>query len=376
MAARDRLLPTGVPDHAPEATSTPTASLLSGLSSAVRGLDIAPSASDSATMPDVPDHPTPTIDKSPCVVGDTARADALIGAYLLRLRVERNLSANTLRNYRTDLGHFFEWWARVSDGDPATLTRARFREYLTLLHDGDVARGSIARKVSTVHSFYRDLVQTGVLKTDPLREVRPPKKAKLLPRILTEADVAALLAAPTLETDTGVRDRAVMELLYAAGLRVRELTGLDVGDVDLHECTARVTGKGNRQRIALFGDPAERALRTYVITVRPRMVSTANERALFLNRDGGRLSPRAVELLVRKYAIAVGIDQRAYPHLLRHSFATHMLDGGADLRIVQELLGHSSAATTQIYTHVTEARQRQTYNDAFYNQWQPRKPRP
>jgi tyrosine recombinase XerC len=307
--------------------------------------------------------------------GERGRADGLLDAYLARLRVERNLSDYTLRNYRTDIGHFLDWWQREEGSDPLSVTRPTFRRYLAALDADGVARASVARKVSTVHTFYRHLADEGVLPADPLRELKPPKKPQTLPRILKEDAIRALLAAPDPETETGVRDRAILELLYAAGLRVRELTGLDLGDADLDEQTLRVTGKGNKQRIVLFGDPAERALRLYLKTVRPKLARDAKQRALFLNKDGGRLSPRAVELLVRRYAAAAGIDERAYPHLLRHSFATHMLDGGADVRIVQELLGHTSASTTQIYTHVTEARQRQVYTDAFYNQWQPRKAR-
>lgn len=305
----------------------------------------------------------------------TSPIQAQITSYLARLRVERNLSANTMRNYQTDLAHFFDWWERTEGTDPLAVTRPAFRRYLAALDSDGVVRGSVARKVSTVHTFYRHLVREGVLAADPLREVKPPKKAKTLPRILAEPSIGALLSAPDPETESGVRDRAILELLYAAGLRVRELTGLNLGDVDLHELTVRVTGKGNKQRIVLFGEPAEQALRTYLKTVRPKQSRDAKQQALFLNKDGGRLSVRAVELLVRRYAVAAGIDERAYPHLLRHTFATHMLDGGADVRIVQELLGHSSASTTQIYTHVTEQRQRLTYTDAFYNQWQPRKPK-
>jgi site-specific recombinase XerD len=289
------------------------------------------------------------------------------------LQVERNLSPNTLRNYRTDLTHFFDWWERSASGDIRAVTRPGFRQYLAALDAGGVSRGSVQRKVSTIHTFYRDLVREGVLDTDPLAELRPPKKAKILPRVLPAEAIGALLVAPDAETDTGVRDRAMLELLYAAGIRLRELTGLNVEDIDLHEQTVRVTGKGNKQRITLIGEPAARALRAYLKTVRARVTRDPHERALFLNKDGGRLSARRVEILVRRYATAAGIDQRAFPHLLRHTFATHMLDGGADVRIVQELLGHSSASTTQIYTHVTEQRQRQTYTDAFYNEWQPRK---
>ena len=303
---------------------------------------------------------------------DTSRVHTLLDAYLTRLRVERNLSAYTLRNYRADLLHFLQWWELVQGTDPLAVTRSSFRQYLAALDADGVARASIARRVSTIHTFYRHLAQEGVLERDPLHELRPPKKPKTLPRILTEDAVSALLLAPDPSSDTGIRDRAILELLYAAGVRVRELTGLGLDDLDLHERSLRVTGKGNKQRLVLFGEPAERALRTYLKSVRPRLARKLGDKALFLNRDGGRLSPRAVELLVRKYATAAGIDERAYPHLLRHSFATHMLDGGADVRIVQELLGHSSASTTQIYTHVTEQRQRQTYTDAFYNQWQPR----
>lgn len=304
---------------------------------------------------------------------DTTRVHALLDAYLTRLRVERNLSAYTLRNYRADLSHFVHWWEHVQGTDPLMVTRTSFRQYLAALDADGIARGSIARRVSTIHTFYRHLAQEGVLDRDPLHDLRPPKKPKTLPRILGEEAVGALLSAPDPGNDTGVRDRAILELLYAAGVRVRELTGVGLNDLDLHERSLRVTGKGNKQRIVLFGEPAEQALRIYLKMVRPRLARKMGEQALFLNRDGGRLSPRAVELLVRKYAVVAGIDERAYPHLLRHSFATHMLDGGADLRIVQELLGHSSASTTQIYTHVTEQRQRQTYTDAFYNQWQPRR---
>jgi len=270
----------------------------------------------------------------------------LVSAYLARLQAERNLSAYTLRNYRTDLTHFLEWWTRTDRGDPLVITRTSFRTYLAALDADGIARGSVARKVSTIHTFYRDLVQEGVLPTDPLRELKPPRKASLLPRTLDVAEIEQLIAVPNLETDTGVRDRAILELLYAGGIRLRELYALNREDVDLPERTARVTGKGNRQRIVLMGEPAERALRTYLKTVRPHAARDPKQRALFLNKDGGRLSARAVELLVRKYATAAGIDARVHPHLLRHSFATHLLDGGADLRIVQELLGHSSATTT------------------------------
>ena len=221
-------------------------------------------------------------------------AIALIEGYLRVLHAERNLSHFTLRNYRTDLHHFVQWWEQSAGGDILAVTRTSFRRYLAALDAEGIARGSVARKVSTVHSFYRHLVREGVLAADPLLELRPPKKAQTLPRTLTHADIAVLLAAPDAETDTGVRDRAILELLYAAGVRVRELTAIDLGDLDLHDLTVRVTGKGNKQRIAMLGEPAARALRTYLKTVRPRVARDPKQTALFLNKDGGRISPRRV----------------------------------------------------------------------------------
>jgi len=177
----------------------------------------------------------------------------------------------------------------------------------------------------------------------------------------------------------GLRDRAILELLYASGVRVAELVGLDLAALDLRENRVRVRGKGNKERIALFGRPAAEALTRYLAEGRPALAggdslnlnNPTAEQALFLNRDGRRLTARAVQILVRKTGIAAGIGKATHPHLLRHSFATHLLDGGADLRVVQELLGHASAGTTQIYTHVSQARQREVYNAAFYNAWRP-----
>ena len=296
----------------------------------------------------------------------------LVDDYILRLKAERNLAALTLRNYHTDLTHFFDWLAGEGIA-PEAVDRRAFRRYLAALDADGIARASIARKVSTIHTFYRRLVQDGVLPTDPLHGVRSPKQERRLPRMLPEDEVASLLEAPDGDGPTDLRDRAILELLYASGLRVSELTGLDTADVDLDGGTLRVTGKGNKQRVVVLGGPAERALRVYLRDGRPKLARGQAEPALFLNRDGGRLSVRAVQLLVRESGIAAGIEARAHPHLLRHTFATHLLDGGADVRVVQELLGHSKSTTTQIYTHVTEARQRQVYTDAFYNSWHPRR---
>ncbi|MCS7275702.1 MAG: site-specific tyrosine recombinase XerD [Dehalococcoidia bacterium] len=285
-------------------------------------------------------------------------------AYLRHLAAERNLSPYTVRNYRNDLRQFFEFLAR-EELQVASLTRQDFRAYLSLLHQKGTAPASVARKVSTVRSFYRFLVREGAIPSNPLEQVRGPKRPRRLPSYLTYQHVAALIEAADDESPQGIRDRALLELVYAAGVRLSEVVGLDVDDVDLEEATARVMGKGGKERIVLLGTPAVEALRRYLVEARPLLTRDAHERALFLNRDGQRLSGRWVQELVKKYAQRAGIDKRVWPHLLRHSFATHLLDGGADLRVVQELLGHATPTSTQVYLHVTQERQRQRYLEAF-----------
>lgn len=311
----------------------------------------------------MPDHPA-TAEQHPYVVD-----------YLRTIAAERLRSPLTLRNYASDIGEFTRFLGGQGEQstDLLSVNRAVFRAYLASLRERDVAPASVARKVSTIHTFYRYLVSTAVLDSDPLLGVRPPKRPLRLPRVLDEADAAALVTAPASDDAYGLRDRAIMELLYGAGLRVSEVVSLDVGAVEFGEGRLRVWGKGKKERVALVGAPALSALQRYLDAARPRLATDASERALFLNRDGSRLSIRAVQTLVRRSGVEAGLSTATHPHLLRHSFATHLLDGGADLRIVQELLGHVSANTTQIYTHVTEARQRQAYTEAFYNAWRPRR---
>src|SRR5579875_1927449 len=298
----------------------------------------------------------------------------LVDAYLAALQAERSLSQYTLRNYRSDLADLLAW-LRARQCSLTQMTRARFREYLAELAARGSARASVIRRVSTIHAFYRFLAREGTLERDLLEGVRPPRRERRLPSMIERDQAARVLEMPEGQEPTALRDRAILEILYAAGLRVSELASLELGDIDPDDWTIRVTGKGNKQRVALYGRPAADALDRYLAAGRPQLARNPVT-ALFLNaRDGRRLSVRAIELLVQKYAARAGIEKRVYPHLLRHSFATHLLDGGADLRIVQELLGHESAGTTQINTHVTEERQRQVYTEAFYNEWQPRSER-
>jgi site-specific recombinase XerD len=238
------------------------------------------------------------------------------------------------------------------------------RRYLAVLLGEGVAEASVRRKVSTVRSFYRWLRSEALLEVDPFFGVTGPKAGRRLPHVLAASDIDRLIAAVDGDQPAGLRDRAMLELLYAAGLRVSEVVALDVAQVDVRDQTVRVLGKGKKERIGVFGDVAAKALATYLRSGRPELAS-AKESALFLNRSGGRLTARSVQMTVRKYATKAGLPRAVHPHMLRHSFATHLLDGGADLRVVQELLGHESPNTTQVYTHVTEARKRQVMEEAF-----------
>ena len=299
-------------------------------------------------------------------------ARELLDRFLRERGAARNLSAYTLRNYGSDLEGFFVALAGW-DVDLLQVQRTDLRRYLALLSQAGVAPASLRRKVSTVRSFYRWLRSEEILAADPFFGVTGPKTPRRLPDILTPADLDRLIAAADGKEPAGQRDRAILELLYAAGLRVSEIATLDAADLDLSDRTVRVRGKGGKERVGVIGEPAARALQRYLRDGRPLLAavsgSTKGPRtpaaALFLNRSGGRLTSRSVQTLVRKHATKAGLPVEVHPHLLRHSFATHLLDGGADLRVVQELLGHESPNTTQIYTHVTEARKRLVMEQAF-----------
>ena len=291
-------------------------------------------------------------------------AAVLLERYLRDHGTARNLSPLTLRNYRTDLSHYL---FAVEDAaiDLLKAQRTDLRRYLATLVGANVAPASLRRKVSTIRSFYKWLRASEIIEADPFFGVTGPKTPRRLPHVLAPADIDRLIAAPDGRDPGDIRDRAILELLYGAGLRVSEVVAVDVRDADLREQTVRVHGKGSKERICVFGEPAARALHLYLREARPQLSNRGREAAVFLNRFGGRLTARSVQQLVRKYATKAGLPAEVHPHLLRHSFATHLLDGGADLRIVQELLGHESPNTTQVYTHVTEARKRLGMEAAF-----------
>ena len=286
--------------------------------------------------------------------------DSMVAKYPSFLRGQRGLSENTVRVYLADLVPFRSFLAREGLG-LSGMDRMMTRSYLAWLatdaRDGfqGYARVSIARKLTVLRSFYRFLVQEGLFRTSPVPSGRSfrVKAAKPLPSFLGRQEVTRLMDEPDDSTPLGIRDKAILEVLYSCGVRLAEIHSLDVPAINFSRNAILVLGKGSKERWVLFGRPTEAALRRYLKDSRPGLANGSNP-ALFLNRYGARLSRRSVEKLVRSYAGRAGTRVDVHPHTLRHTFATHMLEGGADLRVIQELLGHSSPSTTQIYTHVTK----------------------
>ncbi len=293
--------------------------------------------------------------------------------YINYLEAERNASPYTVRNYTHDLLGFFSYLKSKEITSLDEVDKQILRGYLSQLVEDGFARISISRKLSAIRSLYRYLLREKLMKDSPLpvsrkRAERLPsfsiKLDKRLPDFLTSEETIRLLEAPDLATPQGLRARALMELLYASGLRVSELVGLNLEQVNFNTDEIRVWGKGAKVRVVLMGKPAARALSAYLSQGRPRLLAKKRSNALFLNRDGGRLTERSIQRILAKYGRVAGIKKRVHPHLLRHTFATHLLDGGADLRVVQELLGHADLVSTQIYTHVTKSRAKKVYLSA------------
>ena len=280
------------------------------------------------------------------------------------MRAERDLSPHTLDAYRSDLEQFIGWAGRAGIVDLTEIDRRLLRRYVSWLSANRYARRSIARKASALRALLRWAVVQDLLAANPADGVAAPKLDHPLPKVLRAEDAARLMELPPDDTPTGARDRAILELLYGSGLRVSELCGLDLGHLDLRSGRLRVTGKGRKERQLPMTPQARDAIRHYVEEARARLLpgGSAAVDALFLNTRGKRIGPRSVRAIVTRYSSentgAVG------PHALRHSFATHLLDGGADLRTVQELLGHENLATTQIYTHVSMERLKSVYEQS------------
>ena len=294
-------------------------------------------------------------------------AEAALDAFLAALR-GRNASPGTVTEYRRNAGEFLAYLADRGV-DWRTPDRAAVRGYLSGLADRGLAASSVAGRLAAVRSLYRHALRHGRIETDPLVGVRAPRRPSRLPRVLSVDEAARLVTAPTRGTvrddALGRRDAAMLELLYATGMRISELAGLTLDRVDLARRRLRVIGKGTKERELLFGAPAASALRRYLDAARPVLAARGDAgSAVFLNAGGRPLSARGARMVIARWVDAAGSPTRTSPHTLRHSFATHLLEGGADLRVVQELLGHASLQTTQVYTHLSDAALRTAYRDA------------
>ncbi|GIP33057.1 tyrosine recombinase XerC [Paenibacillus sp. J2TS4] len=287
-----------------------------------------------------------------------------VEGFLRYMEAEKNASEHTLNHYSKDLDQFSQFLHEQGIDGPASVSYLNVRMFLAKLNEREYAKRSVSRKLSALRTFYTYLLREGLVETSPFSYIRTPKQDKKLPQFLYVEQMEALLHTPDPATPTGLRDRAIMELLYASGIRVSELVRLDLASIDLNNGIALVFGKGSKERYVPIGEPAVHAIRVYIEQARSILVKEDEETALFVNYTGGRLTDRSIRRMLDKYITQVAGVQHVSPHTFRHSFATHMLEAGADLRTVQELLGHVNLSTTQIYTHVTKDHLQSIYNRA------------
>lgn len=295
-----------------------------------------------------------------------------LNQFLQHLRYERSVSPHTLRNYASDLGQFREHLLRIEKRDDVSvheIDRLTIREWMASLHAADKKKTSIARKLASLRTFFQFLVREGKLESNPAKLVATPRIERKLPNHLSIEDAVRFIETPDVNTDLGRRDRAIIEFLYATGIRVGELVNINLKDIDFREKLVRVTGKRKKQRIVPFGEPALHALMHYLHETRPAFLNECppaerDVQAVFLHRRGGRLTTRSVGRMIDKYIKQCADIHNISPHSLRHSFATHLLDQGADLRDIQELLGHARLSTTQIYTQVSMEKLIEVYDRA------------
>jgi integrase/recombinase XerD len=311
--------------------------------------------------------------ESPLIVAISTPArtqpfEHLLLDFLAYLEFERGLSRNTLEAYRSDLLQFGEWLGRTHR-DPLGVGHSELSEFANEIATGradkpPAAPATLQRKVACLRSFYRHLRRTGVLTTDPTAHLRAPKQGRKLPQVLSRDEVAELLRQPRGTEPAALRDRALLETMYACGLRASEAIDLEVGDVDLEDGILRARGKGSKERLVPVGSAAARALTAYLQRGRARLVGDRWEARLFVNQRGAGLSRQGLYKIVQRHAASAGLASKMSPHTLRHSFATHLLAGGCDLRSLQEMLGHADIATTQLYTHLSAERLKDVYFDA------------
>jgi len=292
--------------------------------------------------------------------------DTLIDSFLNYLRATKTKSENTTKAYAKDLSQFLEYLKQKKLSEPVLLNinHLHIRGFLSYLRDRKLSKRTVARKLSTLRSFYKYLAVEGLIKQNIAKTVHAPKTSKRLPLFLYPQEIEALLLAPKNDI-LGIRDRAILELLYATGMRVGELVLLKTKDINFGANYIIVFGKGSKERVVFFGQKAAESLDEYLRKSRPFLIKDIECDSLFLNKNGTGLSDRSVRRIIDKYVKTTALNNDISPHTLRHTFATHMLNNGADLKTVQELLGHSSLSTTQIYTHVTKDRLKEVYDKTF-----------
>ena len=290
-----------------------------------------------------------------------------IERFIEYLRVERNASPLTLKSYEEDLIALVLYLEEVEDRPVkiVEVTTLSLRRFIAQLQEAGYAKSTISRKLACLRSFFRFAVREGWIEANIAKPLRNPRAGRKLPHFLSAEEIAKILEIPPPTTSSGLRDRAILETMYSSGLRVSELVGLGLEDIDFPAGLIRVRGKGRKERLSPLGSYAQKALKKWIAKRKPDpKAGKDHTSAVFLNRFGRRLTSRSVGRMLEKYLKQCGLDQRTSPHTLRHSFATHLLDRGADIRSVQELLGHKSLITTQIYTHVSTTRLREVYETA------------
>jgi integrase/recombinase XerD len=309
----------------------------------------------------------PAIPAAPTKPGADARFEGLVLDFLSYLELERGLSRNTLNAYRTDLLQYGEYLS-PHDGDALHARPADVADFLAELATGEgrppCSAATIHRKAACLRSFYKHLRRDELIGDDPTAALSAPRRAKKLPQVLNYAEVRQLLAAPRGSEPTTLRDRALLEVMYACGLRASETIGLELSDIDMREGFLRARGKGSKERLVPLGRQAISAIGAYVRKGRPKLIGERHEAKLFLNFRGGPLTRQGLYKIVQRHAREAGLAGRMSPHTLRHSFATHLLAGGCDLRAVQEMLGHADISTTQMYTHLSGDRLKEVYFSA------------
>ena len=286
----------------------------------------------------------------------------IIDQFIDHLWLEDGLSKNTLNSYRFDLSIFVSWLAETKKIELLDVSELEILEFVAFNFPTSKSR-SISRLLATLRRFFRFLLRENKIKEDPTLKIQTPKIPKSLPKSLSEDEVEGLLEAPDIKTDVGIRDRSMLELLYACGLRVSELVGIQLTEVILSDGVIRVTGKGSKTRLVPMGEEAVDWIKKYLVKSRQNILNKQTSKFLFVTNRGGEMTRQAFWYLIKKYALMANIDKPMSPHILRHAFATHLINHGADLRVVQMLLGHSDISTTQIYTHVARERLKKLHQE-------------